>query len=121
MKKLNRSIKSDLVFLSILLLVGLSLLIAALLFRKEGTLVSVEIDGVKTMELGLYESGEYPLLDGKNVLVIENGEAYMKHADCPDHRCIKMGRIRYNGQRIVCLPNRVTVAVGGGSGVDIVA
>ena len=121
MRKLNRSIKSDLVLLSVLLLVGLSLLVATLLFRKEGTVISIEIDGVKTMELGLYESGEYPLLDGRNVLVIENGEAYMKHADCPDHRCMKMGRIKYNGQRIVCLPNKVTVAVGGGGGVDIVA
>ena len=121
MKKLNKSIKSDLVFLAALLFVGFVLLVVMLAFRNEGSFVSVEIDGVKTMELGLYESGEYPLLDGRNVLVIENGEAYMKHADCPDHRCIKMGRIKYKGQRIVCLPNKVTVAVGGGGGVDIVS
>ncbi len=121
MKKLNRSIKSDLVLLSVLLLVGLSLLLVTLVFRKEGTLISIEEGGSFVMELGLYENGEYSLADGKNILVIENGEAYMKHADCPDHRCVKMGRVKYRGQRIICLPNEVTVAVGGGGGVDIVS
>lgn len=121
MKKINKSIKSDLIFLAVLLLLGLVLLVVTLLFRSEGSFVSVEIDGAKVMELGLHESGEYELIGGKNVLVIENGEAYMKHADCPDHRCIKMGHVKYKGQRIVCLPNKVTVAVGGGEGVDIVS
>ena len=47
-------------------------------------------------------------------MVIENGEAYMKYADCPDGVCKSTGRIKYNGQSIICLPNRVSVMIESG-------
>jgi hypothetical protein len=46
-----------------------------------------------------------------NVLVIQDGYAYMKEADCPDGLCIHQGRIHKAGQSIVCLPNRVVVTI----------
>ena len=50
------------------------------------------------------------------VLLIENGTARMTEASCPDHVCIDMGVIRYTGQSIVCLPNRLVVTVRGVAG-----
>ena len=112
-----------------LLVIGLFLLLALVLYlvigatREEGGgVVVVRVDGVETERHALSESGTYPLNGGSNILVIENGEAWLSEADCPDHLCVKMGKIRYNGQTITCLPNRLTVTVEGGesNGVDFV-
>ena len=48
---------------------------------------------------------------GKCVLVIRNGEAYMEEADCPNQICVHHAPIRYKGETIVCLPNRIIIEV----------
>ncbi len=48
---------------------------------------------------------------GRNELVIENGSAYMKSADCPDQICVKHKAISQNGESIICLPHVVYVEV----------
>ena len=50
---------------------------------------------------------------GSNTLVIEDGAVSVTQADCPDKVCVAQGAIRYNGETIVCLPNRVVVEVTG--------
>lgn len=60
-------------------------------------------------------------VDGKNTVVIENGEVFMESADCPDQLCIRQGRISDSRREIVCLPNRVTVSISGQSEVDSVS
>ena len=59
----------------------------------------------------------------KDTLVIESGEAWLSHADCPDSLCVKQGKIHANGQVITCLPNKLTVTVYGGdkNEVDLVS
>lgn len=65
--------------------------------------------------------GEYPLSvdkeiklesDGKyNEVIIKNGKAYMKEANCRDQICVHMREISIDGETIICLPNRVYVEV----------
>ena len=83
----------------------------------------VRVDGQETERHALSVDGVFPLNGGSNVLVIENGEAFLSEANCPDLLCVKMGRIRYTGQTVTCLPNRLTVTIEGGesNGVDFVA
>ncbi|MCD8347216.1 MAG: NusG domain II-containing protein [Lachnospiraceae bacterium] len=50
-------------------------------------------------------------INDTNVLIIEDGEAYMSEASCPDGLCISQGHISASGTMIVCLPNRVVVQV----------
>ncbi len=52
----------------------------------------------------------------ENVIHIENGEAWMEHANCPHRECEKQGRLsaetvgtRPLGAWIVCAPHKVTV------------
>ena len=92
-------------------------------FRKDGGAVVVEQDGRETARYALSEDrivrieGE----GGYNLLVIENGEAWLSEADCPTRLCVKTGKIRYAGQSIVCLPHRLAVRiVGGASALDAV-
>lgn len=62
--------------------------------------------------------GTYPLaedrtvdIDGKNVLRIQDGSAYMKEADCPDQLCVHQKPITKKKESIICLPNKVVVTV----------
>ena len=55
-------------------------------------------------------------------MVIKDGYAYLTYADCPDHTCVKTGKIKYAGQSIICLPNKVAIIVREkDSGVDLVS
>lgn len=102
-----------------LLLIGGCLLLAAVLFAffrltsGEGAGVIVRVDGEETARYSLYDNGIYELNDGTNTLVIENGDAWLSHANCPDSLCVKQGKIHANGQVITCLPNKLTITVYG--------
>ena len=48
---------------------------------------------------------------GTNVLVIENGSAYMEEADCPDGYCKRQGTISRVNETIVCLPHKLVAEV----------
>lgn len=118
----NKKLVADLcVILALLLLAG-GLALALRLGREAGGWAVVRVDGQETERHPLAVDGVFPLNGGTNLLVIENGEAYLSEANCPDLLCVKQGKIRYNGQTITCLPNRLTVTVEGGEsdGVDFV-
>lgn len=55
----------------------------------------------------------------KNVIKIEGGDIYMLKAECPDHTCIKTGRLSTAGVPIVCLPNKLMIRYKYGAGGDI--
>jgi hypothetical protein len=94
---------------------------------KSGECVQVKIDGIVTAEYSLKGSGTYPIIgSGENILVIDDGKAYIKEADCPDKLCVKQGKIQRVGQSLICLPNKVVVEVvdknpDSESGVDAIA
>ena len=48
---------------------------------------------------------------GYNVLVISDGKADITSASCPDKVCVNHRKIGFEGESIVCLPNRLTVRV----------
>ncbi len=107
--------KRDIILIISLLLVGvIALLIWHFIYSVDGKFVSVEQRGNLI--------GTYPLNEDKeieiehrgqvvNKIIIEDGYCYMENAECPDHLCIKQGKIEKIGQTIVCLPNKVVVTV----------
>ena len=116
-------LRYDILLISALLLVALAVSLVMVLTRQNGTYVEIELDGEIVATYSLDRAGEYVLNGGTNILVIKDGAAYLTYADCPDHRCIRYGKIRFVGQSIICLPNRLTITVRGNSdnGVDIVS
>lgn len=44
-----------------------------------------------------------------NTIQIENGEIWVREAQCPDQTCVKMGKLYSESLPIVCLPNRLTI------------
>lgn len=84
------------------------------LYAKQGDQVRIQVNGKEYGTYALDQDQTIPVrIHGKitNVVCIKNGYAYMKEADCPDHLCMKQGKINENGQTIVCLPRKVVVTV----------
>ena len=114
----------DIIVIATLLLVTLLVVLLTVLTKEDGNYVVVEIDGAIDGKYSLSQDGVYSLNNGTNILVIENGTAYLSYSSCPDHTCERTGRIRYVGQTIVCLPNRLSVTVKGEqpeNGVDFIS
>ena len=107
----------DLIIVGILLVAALALffLMRARQDRDTGTGAQavVTVDGQEVGRYPLRKSGTFPLNGGSNILVVENGEAWVSDADCPDKVCMGMGKISRNGEFIACLPNRLRIVVEG--------
>ena len=107
----------DLIIVAVLLAAALALFF---LMRSrqdrdtgDGARAVVTVDGQEIGRYPLSKSGTFPLNGGSNILVVENGEAWVSDADCPDKVCMGMGRISRNGEFIACLPNRLLIVVEG--------
>ncbi|MBO5009684.1 MAG: NusG domain II-containing protein [Clostridia bacterium] len=109
----NKKMIADIILIAAVLIIALSVFLIVELSRKEGAFVRVSVNGERVAEYSLSVDGEYSLNGGTNILVIENGEAYIKWADCPRQICVKDGKISRTGERITCLENRVVVEVFG--------
>lgn len=104
-----------------MILAGVVLGLAAMLFVFQKMQTSQD-GGAVIVYQGKERIAAYPLSEerreiipssdgGSNTLVIENGEVYIEDADCPDGLCMKQGRISKNGQALVCLPHKLSVAI----------
>ena len=113
----------DIIVIASLLLLSLIVLLVISLAKKEGAIARVEIGGEIVGEYPLDVNKEYSLNGGTNILTIKDGVAYMTYSECPDHTCERVGKIKFVGETIVCLPNKVSVTIIGNSddGVDLVS
>ena len=117
----SRSEKSrytrDLMIVGVLLLAVLALFFLMRSHQDrdtgDGARAVVTVDGQEIGRYPLSKSGTFPLNGGTNILVVENGEAWVSEADCPDKVCMGMGKISRNGEFIACLPNRLLIVVEG--------
>lgn len=107
--------KRDIILIISLLLVGIiTLVIWHFVYSDNGKYVTIEqrdnLIGIYPLnvdkEIEIEHRGEVV-----NKIIIEDGYCYMEEAECPDHLCIKQGKVNKSGQTIVCLPNRVVVTV----------
>ena len=103
--------KKDFILIgAIVAVIAIAILVLSLT-KKDGDYVIVRINGNEVAKYSLSQDGEYELNGGTNVLRIENGKAYLVSANCPDHLCVKQGKVDQSGETITCLPNRLTVTV----------
>ena len=109
---MKRRLFRDLCLIAVILLVCVAALFL-LSHREEGAWAVVQLDGVEVARFDLNRDGEYILNGGSNTLRIENHQACVCWADCPDKLCVNQGRIHGSGQMIVCLPNKLTVTIEG--------
>ena len=106
--------KADLLMLILLVAAGIVGYISLKTFMKKGGSVRVTVDGQTVKTVSLDDDGEYSITGydgGFNTLVVKNGKAYIKEADCPDKLCVNQGKISKEGETIICLPHRVVVEI----------
>lgn len=113
MKKVLDLIKRhsiEAIVLFALLLVGALSFVFIKLFSSTGNTVTVTVDGEIFGEYSLYVDAVYEIGEG-NILTVKGGVAFMSYADCPDKTCKNMGKISKTGEKIICLPNRVSAEI----------
>ena len=118
----DKKLRADAILVAVLLVVGVSVLLISSLTRVEGSVAVVSVGGVKVAEYPLAIDGVYYLNGGTNVLVIEDGKAYIREATCPGFQdCVMSGKKSIVGETIVCLPNEVVIEIVGEEegGLDI--
>ena len=107
----KKSRKLEIILIAALLLVGV-LMIVVMSFAKGGTKVVVSVGGEEYGVYSLHKNREIEIKseEGINILKIENGQANMISATCPDKICVNMFPISKEVPgAIVCLPNKVIV------------
>lgn len=115
----NKKLRNDLILVGAL--IGVLLLVggAILLFRSEGDMVVVTVNGETYATYPLSKDIEVDILTGENGaqvnhLIIKDGKAFVETATCPDGICASHKPISYDGESIICLPHKVVVAVESG-------
>lgn len=92
-----------------------------------GGTITVAYAGARADEVFSLSENREIFLEHKEyhlTLVIEDGAAFIRESDCPDHVCQSRGEIARNGETIVCAPAGISVTVRSeekGGGVDAVA
>ena len=111
----------DIVLILAVLAIGAAILLLTHNNREQGAYVVVMVQNRDEARFSLAEDGFYAINGGTNTIEISDCRVRMLEADCPNHLCMHQGWIRFEGQSIVCLPNKVTVIVRGtGDGFDFV-
>ena len=113
-----KNLKNDLILLG-------GFLLAAFLFWLIPFLLN-KLNNNLPAAVAVYQDGqriaEYPLREDQtlvipweeeyyNLLLIENGEASITDADCPDQLCVRQRSISRKGESIICLPHRLVIQI----------
>ncbi len=116
---LEKKTKNDLILIGALIGVLLIVGAALLLFRSQGDLVVVTVNGEAYATYPLSKDAEIDIVTGENGehinrIVIKDGAVYMEYSNCPAlsrDTCTKHKPISYDGQSIICRPHMVVVAI----------
>lgn len=118
----NKKIRNDIILIAAVLLTAAIFTLIFFSLRKDGAYVSVVKNGKETARYSLSENITVTLENGgTNVLVIEDGYAFVSDASCPDKICVRHRRIRFAGEAITCLPNKTVIKIVSGEGVDAIS
>lgn len=115
----DKKTKNDLILIGAILAVLLIVGACLMLFRSEGDMVVVSVDGE---EYATYPLGKDTVVDIRtgengeqlNRLVIKDGKAYVEDANCPGgkgDRCTVHAPISYDWESIICAPHEIVIAV----------
>lgn len=112
----NRKLKNDVVLAVVITLLATAGLLLFNLLKTQGDYVSVKINGEEKYRYSLSENVDTVIYTGENNnqenrLIIENNQAYIISADCPDNICVGHRPVSNVNESIVCLPHKVVVEI----------
>ena len=109
----KNKLRNDIILVGVILLLALIIFTIFKLNLKNGNKVKVMVDSQEKYCYNFNKDTEVVIKSGNhtNVLVIENGQAYIKSANCPDKICVAHRKISKTGETIVCLPHKLVVEI----------
>ncbi|SHI34094.1 NusG domain II-containing protein [Parasporobacterium paucivorans] len=108
--------KNDIILLATILAVSfVAFILFNILLPQQGAYVEIVVKGEVVKSLPLDENTQYMIVSekGYNVLDINNREAKITDASCPDKLCMHQKSIKSSDESLICLPNEVVVRVVG--------
>ena len=119
----NRRLRNDIILITAVILAAVVGFIYLNFFRDIGDIVTVTVDGEVYAVYSLSDNISEDIYTGENNddynrLIIAEGKAFIETASCPDGICVSHKSIYRNGESIVCLPNRVVIAVTSANTTD---
>ena len=109
----SKKTRNDIIFISALLVVIALFSLVLFATREKGDKVVVTIDGNFFAEYPLDTDIEVEIKseNGYNILIINDGRAYVESASCPAGIGVSHRPVSNGGESIICLPNKVVVEV----------
>lgn len=106
--------KRDIILLLGILMIALILFVFINFLNQKGQFVKVvlnnQVYGVYSLDED-YKCTIYSSETDYNILVIEDGYAYVENADCPDQLCVHQKKISKQNEMIVCLPHKLVITI----------
>lgn len=105
--------KQDFILIGAILAAAIIIFAALHFLPHRGAEVKIEVDKKVVQTLPLDSDTQYVIEteNGTNTLVIEDGFAYVKEANCKNRICVHHSKISKNGESIICLPHKVVITV----------
>ena len=105
--------KKDIILIAVIIAASVIAAFIAFTTSHEGSTVVITVSGE--------EYGRYPINtdrvitvdtgSGINEITINNGEAYVSYADCPQGICAHHKPASRSGESIICVPHEVVVSI----------
>jgi len=95
----------------VVLAIALLLYIVSFVFSPDNNQIIVLVDGRQQGKYSLQDTQEIKIETeyGYNLLVIENGKAYVAEADCDNQVCVHSQPVNERGGQVICMPHRVVI------------
>lgn len=116
----HKKTRNDIILATAVILTAVVAMLFWQFSRTEGAYVVILTDGIETARYALDTDTEVVLGTGgdRNVLVVSNGKAYVREANCPDEICVGHRPISRTGETIVCLPHKLVIKVAAKADAD---
>ena len=118
----DKKARNDILLVAAVLLIAGGAWLFTTINKAPGEYAAVIVNGEETARYPLDTDAEIRLESengGYNILVISGGTADVTEASCPDGICVRAKGAQYEGDTIVCLPNKTEIRIEGVASADI--
>ena len=105
----------DVVIVSVILVLSVTLLFVQRTNREKGSMVLIRMSGLDDQVVPLEENRIIELKSSRGEVSIEikDQHACILHSSCPHQYCVKMGQLTEIGEIAVCVPNQCMIEITG--------
>ena len=111
---MNKKTRNDIILICALIVIALAVILIVGTRSKEGSFAVVILDKKEIARYSLLEDREVRIDCGNgdyNILVIKDGKASVKEANCRTQRCVKSSEVSSTHEFIRCAPHDLNIMI----------